>query len=132
MKIKHLLIIGLLILPWQLTFGQSSKIELKDIIEGTWNIEHRGSVVTIENPDGGDNKNTDSEIIKNTNKTIEFNSGTFTIDSKTTGKYTIKGTSLYLSGKKYKFGVYGHDKFNLIRFISQDYLLTYMITRKID
>ena len=129
MIIKYLTIIGFILLTTVNSFGQSGKTELKDIIEGIWNIEFRGTVVTFDNPDGGNNKNTSSEIIKKSDKTIEFRGGTYKLDSGKSGKYIIKG-SIYLDGKKYKVGVHNKDKFNLIRMISPDYMLTYMLTRK--
>ncbi|MCU4158464.1 hypothetical protein J1N10_21015 [Carboxylicivirga sp. A043] len=129
MKIKHWTIISFILLVTINTFGQSNKIELKDIIEGTWNIEFRGTVVTFDNPDGGNNKNTNSEIIQKTDKAIEFKNGAYKLDSGKSGKYIIKG-AIYLDGKKYRVGVHNKDKFNLIRMMSPDYMLTYMLTRK--
>ncbi len=110
--------------------SQTTDIKLKDIIVGTWNIEYRGTTVTTDNPDANENIDLTSELLKKEDGKIEFVNQTYILNSDKSGKYLIKGTTIYLDDKKYHFAIHNKDKFNLVRKINADCFLTYMIERK--
>lgn len=110
--------------------AQNSDLKLNDIIDGTWKIDVRLPAVDINNPEAADKIDYKNEILKDTDSIIVFSESKFKIDNTNTGNFSIKGTSLYLNGVKYKYGIYSKDKFSLIRIVSPELILTYMIERK--
>lgn len=130
MNRKNKIILALFLMTFLSVRSQSTDIKLIDIIEGTWNIEYRGTIVTTDNPDANDNINLTHEILKSKDGKIEFGTQEYKLNSNKSGKYLIKGTTLYLDNKKYHFAIHNKDKFNLIRKINSDCSLAYMIVRK--
>jgi len=129
MNKKDIIILVLFSMTFVGAKSQSIDIKLTDIIEGKWNIEYRGEIVTTNNPNANDNIDLTLEILKAEDGKIEFGFTEYTLNSDKSGKFIIKGTSLYLDNKKYHVAIHNKDKFNLIRKINSDCSLAYMIVR---
>ena len=110
-------------------FAQKSEKTVASIIEGHWIIEHRLPAVSIDNPGVSTDKKV--ELLDPTSKEISFADGNFSIiPNGKTGKYQLKKYSIILNDKQYKCAYITDDKFSLIRIISPDLLLLYMLERK--
>ncbi len=127
---KIIFISTFVVIVCQSLIGQSNDLKLSDFIDGSWTIDTRGSLVSDDKPDAGQNLDYNKEIIRDNDTLITFIKNKFEISQNRKGTFEINGTSLYLNEIKYKYGIFDKNKFSLVRFISPDLIITFMLERK--
>ena len=112
-------------------YTQSSGKNVEPIIDGTWLIDFRPPMVSLDNLDTDSEMDSNQEILNNETIEIIFKSGSFnTPNNRKNGTYSFKGSKLYLNSVEYRCAYYSDDKFSLIRTINSSLSNGYMLTRK--
>ena len=103
--------------------------KINNTIEGNWKIDHRLSAVSMDSP--GESTDTNKELLDPNSKEISFKDGKFNISSSgTNGSFYFKGNSLYLNSIRYRCAYLDENKFSLVRVVSPELFLNYMLERK--